>query len=148
MLRRRRQSGSAILETGPALYVFLLLILFPMVDLLFIGVNFCGAWYLNHAVTRELALRRRPEWTQAIADVDTPYKAAGIGQFMHITSSSHTPTNIGTPQDNERQRVRCVSNVTCAPFLQLPIPGSIPGLSGPVTFTFTAERPRENDLDQ
>lgn len=148
MLRRRRASGSAIMETGPALYVFLLLILFPMMDLLFIGVDFCGAWYLNHSVTRELALRKKPEWPTAIGEVQNSFRAGGIAPFMHIISDTHVPTPIGNPGDNERLRVQCRSTVVCAPFLQLPIPGSIPGLSGPASFTFTSERPRENDLDQ
>lgn len=147
MLRRRRTSGSAIMETGPALYVFLLLIFFPMVDLLFMGVDFCGSWYMNHLVVRELALRKKSEWPNAISQVVTPFTNAGVGQFMHITGSSHVPVNIGQPTDGERMKVQCDSTVTCAPFLQLPIPGSIPGLSGPVTFRFSSERPRENDLD-
>jgi hypothetical protein len=151
MLRRRRASGSAIMETGPALYVFLLLILFPMMDLLFIGVDYCGSWYLNHMITRELALRKRPEWPAVITEVggpSSPFRNGGVGSFMHVISDTHTPTAIGNVGDNERLRVRCTSAVTCAPFLQLPIPGSIPGLSGPATFTFTSERPRENDSDQ
>lgn len=147
MLRhRRRKSGSAIIETGPALYVFLLLIFFPMIDLMFIALDFGGCWFLNHSVTREVALRRQADWGAAITDIDGPFKAGGIGQFMHITSSSHTTTNLGQPTDPDRMKVRVVSDITCAPFLQLPIPGAIPGLSGPVTFRFTSERSRENDL--
>ena len=40
-LRLRSRRGSAITETGPALFVLLLLIFFPLIDLLGIAANYC-----------------------------------------------------------------------------------------------------------
>ena len=59
-LRTRNDRGSQLAEFGPAIIVVLLLGMVPAIDLIFLGVGFSSAWYLNQAEAREAANNMPP----------------------------------------------------------------------------------------
>jgi hypothetical protein len=143
----RKRKGSTIAETGPALFVFLLLIFFPLVDLIGLGLSFSCAWYLNHMVTRELACRTQAEGLsgQVANEVNTNYLRSGLALFLHITPADvqhqiqyPAAAAVGLPPT-----VICRTTVNARPMLVLPLPPNCPGLNLPMPLSFQSERPRE-----
>jgi hypothetical protein len=143
-LRDRR--GSAITETGPALFVLLLLIFFPLVDLMGIAANYCFAFLLHNAELREVALRlpRQPEANQAIARVDNEFLATSFANFLKLNPGdvTHVGPNWVTNAD-QSMTVRLETRVTAEPFLRIPFFAAIPGINADVPFRFSTTRPQE-----
>ncbi len=57
-MKRHRNRGSAIAEFGPALFILVVLIIFPLIMMLVIGGQYAFGWYHNHLITNELAVRK------------------------------------------------------------------------------------------
>ncbi|HEY9793052.1 MAG TPA: hypothetical protein V6D22_21800 [Candidatus Obscuribacterales bacterium] len=137
MKKLRKFRGQAIVETGPALFVLLILIFFPMLDLLAMGLQFCCGWYLNHEATHELSVSKLADWTIALDQVKGKFDNTGIPKFAHMVSGTHTYTsvpgdNIGTPGS-----VNNTTAVVCKPFLYIPMFFPCPGVNQNMTFSFT-----------
>lgn len=145
--RRKDSKGSAITEFGPALFVFLIMIFFPLMDVIGIGAVYCCGWYCNFMVTRELAVRRQSDAGAVATEVNTQFMNSGLANFVGIRTVAdlvHTPVyNPANTVTGQPAEVVCTSRVTAQPFLTIPFLPSIPGLSAPMTFTMTQARPRE-----
>ncbi len=50
--RRKARGGSQIAEFAPALLILFIVILFPMLDVMYLGMGYCCGWYLNHMTSR------------------------------------------------------------------------------------------------
>jgi hypothetical protein len=51
----RKNYGGQIAEFGPAIFILLVVIVFPMVDLVYLGAAWASGWYLNQIEAREVA---------------------------------------------------------------------------------------------
>jgi len=142
----RRLKGSAITETGPALFILFLVILFPLIDLLYMGLAFGLVWYLNHLEVRELAVRVPTETAQVLTDVDTLYTSTGFGRFIGLTTSriSH-PLSGGATYGGTPLSVTCTTVATVNPFLNIPFVIPVSGLNQPATFRVTSTRLQEEE---
>lgn len=145
-LRLRSRRGSAITETGPALFVLLVLIFFPLIDVLGICANYCFCFLLHNAELREIALRRpiAAEATQALQRVDGEFTNTSFANFLRLSPSDVThvgPTWVTHPDNS--MTVQLQTKVTCEPFLRIPFFFAIPGLSADLPFQFTTTRPQE-----
>lgn len=142
----RRKKGSAIAEFGPALFVFLILLFFPLMDILALTAVYCCGWYCNFLTTREAAVRRQADGPTAANEITTAFYNTGLAKFVgvpSVTDINHTLTYSST--DNP-PTVRCTTTILGKPFLtlpQLPSVPNIPGLTGDITFTMQSIRPRE-----
>jgi hypothetical protein len=58
--RTNNSNGSQLAEFGPALFLLLIVGLLPALDLIFMGIAFSTAWYLNQAEAREAANNMPP----------------------------------------------------------------------------------------
>ncbi|MBI2812118.1 MAG: hypothetical protein HYX67_14980 [Candidatus Melainabacteria bacterium] len=135
-LRRRR--GQAISETGPALFVLLVMIFFPLLDVLAMGLQFCCSWYLNHEATHELAVSKFADWNTALDQIKQKFDNTGVPKFAHMVGGQHTFTSI--PADVATGLPAQVNNktsVTCKPFLNIPLFFPVAGVNQDITFSFT-----------
>jgi hypothetical protein len=158
-MRKRRATGSAITEMGPALFVLIILIFFPMLNLVQIGVAYALANTYHQYISREIAFRRPDDFTQAVNRVNTETDASPLFQFVKLRRTA-LPTarylNVGgatvaiAPTGNlaEAQRraitqVRVTTTVECNPYFTIPFFNNLPGLGRPVPFTSTTDRPQD-----
>ena len=145
MLFQRKRKGSAITEFGPSLFIFLIAIFFPLMDVIGMAAVYCSGWYCNFLVTRELAVRRQQDEAAVYNEVNTEFMNTGLAQFVGVRSAAdlahsatYFPAAGGTPA-----QVTCTSRVTGKPFLTIPFIPAVPGLSAPVIFRMMSTRPRE-----
>ncbi len=140
----RKRSGSAIAETGPALFILLIMILFPLIDLMYMGVAYSIVYYLNHLETRELSVRLAAETDLVLQEVDNNYVTTGFGKFVGLSLPriSHPLPGKATRQ-GDPILVTCTTVATVDPFLNLPFIMPVSGINSPATFTVTSSRLQE-----
>ncbi len=150
---RRRSTGSSIAEFGPALWLLLICIFFPLLDLMSMLVSYGCCMVLNNIQVHEASLTK---WTDAMSStgpiikaLPDQWKAAGFGQYVKMVGDPQTTVSYRqgqTGSDQITDKIVIVqTTVTCSPFLPIPIPAvNVPGLNGPMTFNIVAERPVEN----
>lgn len=135
---RRRNKGNQITELGPALFILLIVVLFPLAALIYMGMGVGCGWFLNHMCTRAVAVVRSDEMPLALTKQEDAWKASGLAKFTgaRIVSNTAARADInGKPGDDV---VRVTTVVEIQPFVQIPF---VP--LGPYPFTFKGERPIE-----
>lgn len=150
MTRLRNNRGNAITETGPALWFFLVMILFPMFDVFGIGTQFGATWYLNHLMTREMAVTKSGDWTARKGEVLADFKKTGIPHFVHMVDAEIKNDIQAIAPDAANgniPNVKVVTSVVAKPFLFIPLPVPVEGLNKDITIGFVSERPREQRED-
>lgn len=149
---RRACRGSTIAELGPAVWLLLLLIFFPMIDLMGLGVSYGCCAYLNGWQTHEASL---VPWNEALnntgavqKNIPDSWKNSAMGAFAHTSDPPQTIVTYRNGQTDGNgivdKIVQVETHVTCNPFLHMPLPAGIPGLTAPMGFVLIAERPMEN----
>lgn len=144
LTKPRNAAGSAITETAPALFLLLLVILFPLIDMLYMGLAFGLTWYLNHLEVRELAVRVPAESAQVLTDIDTLYTSTGFGKFIGLTVPRIQHPG-GARYGGNPLSVTCTTVATINPFLNIPFVIPVSGLNQPATFTVTSTRLQEEE---
>ncbi|MBX9569909.1 MAG: hypothetical protein K2X77_13510 [Candidatus Obscuribacterales bacterium] len=144
---KRRKKGSSITEFGPSLFLFLIVIFFPLLDMLGMAAVYGCCWYLNFMCVRELSVRKESEAAAVQNEVNAAFDATGFARFIGIDSInedvkhsvSYTPAAAG-----QQALVSCSTEVTAKPFITVPLPFvNAPGLNADVKFTIGSQRPRE-----
>lgn len=138
---RKPRGGTNTVELGPALFIILIVVLIPAIDLLHIGLAFACGWYANHLAVREASCAG-PTNAQAAADNATAaWAATGLGKFVKAPPPQNT-VNVPYPPDidadGRNDFCQVTTRVQVTPMFQLPFVAS-----GPVTFQYTAVRPLE-----
>jgi hypothetical protein len=171
--KRRRYTGSAIAEFGPALILILIVFLFPMIDLIYLGIAYAAGWYCNHLVIREVACHNPTDSAAMGACIQTAtsaWGASGLSSFIGnpnvtnnvtftivtkpvsggsetvISTGNSYPVSAPTIVGNTSTYVGYCSVTTTMPikpFVSLPWIGDVPGINAPITFTFGDTRPQE-----
>jgi hypothetical protein len=149
---RRNGKGSQIAEFAPVLTFFLLFIVFPVINLIYLGSAFGSAWYLNHFTVRELTLTN-PTATGAATDAENRVVDAwlntGLSHWIGVNTSNVQKkvqnTNLTYTPTVNPNFVALTTSVTVTPFFRMAVPGlsSIPGIGQDVTFSFTEQEPLE-----
>ena len=163
-MKRVRNQGSALTEMGPALFVLLILIFFPMLNLIQIGAAYALANTYHQHIIREIAFRRPEQKDTAIAAVNREIDANGLYQFIRVTNKTvdqvefldrtGTPINAPLPPvddvssaandlRNSIAKVRVTTTMTIAPYFTIPFFQSIPGISAPVPFRVQTDKPQD-----
>ncbi|MCW5823031.1 MAG: hypothetical protein KIT34_09530 [Cyanobacteria bacterium TGS_CYA1] len=141
---KRQIGGSALTETAPAIFILFIIILFPLIDLMYMAFAYSIVWYLNHLEVRELAVREPIETSQALTEIDTQFLGVGLAKFVGLT-----PGQIQHPLPNKAVRSGTPETVTLTtqarvmPFLSLPFIMPVAGINQPVIFTVTSNRLQE-----
>jgi hypothetical protein len=125
----RKRRGSAIAETGPALFMFLILIFFPLLDVMGMAAQYACCWYHNHMMLQELPVRLPTEAGAVKAEVKARFDTSGLPQFAAVTSitddvvyNDHKAD--GDPSnDGEPATVRCTTTLVGRPYVAIPFLG-------------------------
>ncbi len=161
---KRKRTGS-IAEFGPALFVLLVLIFFPMIDLIQMGVaymscNFMNEQQLNHLSTNLQVVTNTsssgfPAFSAysigiAVNDLNTFRTFLNHSAFARLANivplGSISAANIGQPIYRPTENtyyVQFSSTITSNPFLFIPFFHGIPGIGAPYTYTIAGEKPVE-----
>lgn len=144
LLKKRNRKGSALSEFGPALWILLFCLFFPMVNLLGLSISYGVCTVLNSNQVHEASLLH---YSAAIRTVGPIKKGIpdqwlnGMGQFANL--SRFPRTKLRYLSSSESVGVR--TEFSCNPFLPVPIPvAKVPGINAPMNFTIYSERPMEN----
>jgi len=162
---RCRKTGSAIAEFGPAMFVLVIIVFFPLLDFLGMAAQYGMAAYVNYAMSRELACRSVADGTggsppavgtttpvmaavngnQVYTDIVTNGIAAtGFGSFLGINNGTLTcQAGYTNPSDGTQPTVTCSTVIAAAPFVSVPWFSATPGLNAPFNIQIQSVRPRE-----
>ena len=148
----RKQKGSAITETGPALLILFLFLFFPLIDVISIPVAYYSCMTLNDLQAREASCLPKSEATAAggrvMKDIPDNWKTKGLGMFVKVNGQPNTVISYIDGQadvNNVTDKiVRVETTVSASPFLTIPFIPGIPGLSAPVSLTVRTQRILEN----
>jgi hypothetical protein len=139
LFNRRNWRGQATLEMAPALLLVLVITLFPLMDLLYLGFIYFGGQVLNSAQLEAAVLVPQGSATSAVSTVASQWQSQG--SFLLKSASTSTSVSYSNTSDATSD-VQCTvtTKVTASPLLPIPFMGSVPGLSSPITFTYTSSR--------
>jgi hypothetical protein len=143
--RGRKSSGHEFAEFAPALFILLVCIGPPMLDLLYLGIAYASGWYLNHLETREAACAPPSRVSDALARARIAWEASTLAKFTkgREVSAVPNPKDVNPTDNFSPDTIQVTTQVQVAPFLQIPFMGSIPGIGAPIIFSFTSERTQE-----
>ncbi|MDR3613444.1 MAG: hypothetical protein P4L53_07750 [Candidatus Obscuribacterales bacterium] len=123
--KRRGHKGSSIAEFGPALILILIVFLFPMIDLIYLGIAYASGWYCNHLVIREVACHNpcdNAAMGLAINTATNAWGASGLSNF------------IGNPN---------VTNVVTFIQVSKPVAGGSETIGGTITYPSAVPLPTQ-----
>ncbi|MBN9394061.1 MAG: hypothetical protein J0H83_02365 [Candidatus Melainabacteria bacterium] len=144
---RSRRGGSQVAEFAPALFILFMMVLFPLVDLMYLGMAYCGGWYLNHMTSRACSTAVQSDWTTVANQQRDAWLASPIAAFSGSTVPKNDP-KAGAYAGTGDQFVEVETHVAVKPFMALDgIPFlaalNIDGLTKPAVFRYVDKRPRE-----
>ncbi|MBS1989517.1 MAG: hypothetical protein JSS86_17930 [Cyanobacteria bacterium SZAS LIN-2] len=154
-LRRKARGGSQIAELAPALLILFIVVLFPMLDVMYIGLGYCCGWYLNHMTSRACATVQptATDYAAACTAMNAQWSASSLSGFTGANIVSNTavpqPSAVNDPVTGKPTiSVLVTTRVRVNPFFTL---GSMPlinnlaidGLTRPITFMYSDRRPAE-----
>jgi hypothetical protein len=145
-LHRKKKGGTNTVELAPALFILLIVVLIPCIDILHIGLAYAFGWYANFLATREVACvgpnPPAPMTPQSVADTATAAWAnSGLGQFVHapppvnVVNASYPPDIDG---DGKNDFCQVTTTVQVLPMFRMPF-----GPTTPISFTYCTVRPLE-----
>ncbi len=146
----RKQHGSAITEMGPALFILLVVGVFPVLDLIFAGSAYCACVLLNNLELREASRIPASDTNDAMTQIAYNWQNSGVGQFAGIigqpqTQCTYTVIDIqGSVNPGTETYVNVSTTVSLKPFFPIPFFGKITVLGAPVTYSIIGRRILEN----
>lgn len=147
MRLRRRNRGSSISEFGPALFIFFLIIFFPLIDILSMTALYGTCWYINFVITNQAARSRASQAQQIADDQKAAIMQTGLAAFLKVQAGDVTTAITFPPAAaGEQPTVVCTTTLTGQPFVTVPFFIDVPGLNKPLTFVVSSEQTRESTL--
>lgn len=148
----KRRLGSAIAETGPALFLLFILVFFPLTDACYMLAGYMFAYFLHNTEARECSVRK-PDNNQSanyvkIADDDFFNNAGGMAAFLRLnganryTRISHNGPLYTTGAAGPGN-MSLTTTVKVQPWFYLPLCAGIPGLGADMPVSFTTNKPQE-----
>lgn len=133
-LPTRRCRGAALSETGPAFFLLFLFAVFPVVDLIFLGISYFSCITLNDLQSREAAKVAKSEATNASGSVQgtipNQWKGTALGQLARLSQPPVTDVSYTIEGSN----IYVTVSTSCAiqPLLMIPFFPNVPGIGAPV----------------
>ncbi|PWT95135.1 MAG: hypothetical protein C5B53_11895 [Candidatus Melainabacteria bacterium] len=143
----RNRQGSVLSEAGPALFILFICAVFPVIDIIFIGLSYCACSTLNSLQLREVARLPSSQAMAGAQSVEQRWKSSGLGYLavsntdptVSITYNNGEDTTIGTDV-----YVNVATTFTVRPLLTIPFLPGVPGLGAPMQWTVRGQRLMEN----
>lgn len=148
----RKAKGGTMAETAPALLILFMFLLFPLVDVMTMGVDYVSCHTLNNLQLREAANLPKAQAQDAGGfvkkNIPDQWKHSGMGAFVNVvgtpaTNVSYLDGETDTTGTQDKYVV-VTTTMTAHPFLTLPFYFPVPGMSAPMTFTISTRRLLEN----
>lgn len=154
--RVRNSRGSAISEFGPALFIFLAVVFFPVLDMMGLAASYGAGFYLNYTAANAVARVTQAEGDATLQQAKSSFVASGIGAFLGLKPNSikfepvykdaqktqpaggGKPAIAATPAE-----VELTTTFTIKPFLTIPFFCSVKGLNAPIDFKYYTVVARE-----
>lgn len=157
LTRKRRHYGGVLAEFGPVFMIFMLVLAFPIMDLLAIGLTWGCGFVLHFYSIREASMVENIVATNAIdtatmntrvTRIEQDWQSHGLGIFSKVLSLTHVITPVPrNPSANPPQPddyVTLQQTLQVNPFLMIPFPISVSGINAPMTFVYCTQRMVEN----
>ncbi len=146
--RRKRSTGSALSEFGPAFIFLLLFLLFPIINMLGLGLTYFSCNVLNDLQVRQACLVSAQEAQDpngpVCGVVVNDWLSSGLGQYVNPIERPTTVVSYKNGAGNQDVYVIVTTKVQCRPFVDMPMFAGIPGLGAPMDFTISKEGYCEN----
>lgn len=133
--RLKGHRGAALSETGPAFFLLFLFAVFPVIDLIFLGISYFSCITLNDLQSREAARVAKSEATSTTGSVQgtipNQWRITSLGQLARLAQ----PPVTSVSYQIERNNIYVTVATTCSiqPLLMIPFFPNIPGIGAPVT---------------
>lgn len=144
--RTRSRKGSTIAEAGPALFLLIIMLFYPMLNIIGLGLAYYSGFMLNTWQTREAALINANEAQDPSGAIchtlPEHWRTNGLGTFANIKEGIDTQVSYedGTPDAvlKADKIVRVTTTVKYNPWFTVPF-FKVPGLGEafPITFSNT-----------
>jgi len=147
----RRKRGSAIAEFGPALFILLLCLFFPLLDMVALGLHYVACAQLVSLQTQKAAQVTRADAVNASGPVrgglPDAWMKTGMGQFVRLAQRPNTEVKYDKIDDRE-ENVIVSTTFQVPPLLMIPVCPGVPGLGAPSTFVISSKRLMEDPEHQ
>lgn len=146
MRKIRRKRGAAIAETGPALFLLIIIIFFPMLDLLEMAAGYVFSSIYHDYMVRELAIRVPESNGNAAAKekINAEFRSSGFFSFLKMQNNDMKVDRVRyLPDMANPTQIELSTTVTVRPFINIPFFAQVPGMGAPVDFKLTSVRPQE-----
>jgi hypothetical protein len=142
----RKQRGSAMSEMAPALFLLLVVAVFPVLDLIFDGLGYCACVTLNNLQLREAVRVPKSQATDPAGtvqlEIPNNWRASALGGLAPLMSDPVTEVTYDVVAGNAMASVSTTLSVR--PLMVIPFFPNVPGLSAPMPLTITTSRILEN----
>jgi hypothetical protein len=139
---KKRTGGSAITEMGPALFILLIAIFFPLLDLALVGLAYFSCATLNDLQTNKAAMlpqsEAESEGGPVKKGVREAWQLSAIGTLARL--AGEPSTDVSYTEFGADQCVVVSTSFSVKPFLPIPFIPGVPGISAPVGFTIQGKR--------
>lgn len=141
--QRSCRGGGQIAELAPAIFLILIVLVFPIVEFLYLGSAYCFGWYLNYLVVRETAqyAPNNIAGRDAAINAITSQWRNGLGKFTGSNATNLAP--IYQPNPTTPETVNVTTRVLVRPFVRVAFFDSVPGLGAPVLFVYNGRATQE-----
>jgi len=153
-VKNRRKRGSAIAEFGPALYVLLFFVFWPMLNLLMLGLTYSDCLYLHNILLRQAAVENvlvKNSSGQLATDLTCSTSASGslnilienwtnsgLGKFVNLLAMPTQTAYVDLSEGSQYTKfIHVTLNVESQPFLNIPFFLPVPGLNAPIQFVLS-----------
>ncbi len=135
-------AGSTLSEIPPALFLLIFFAVFPVVNLIIMGLTYSSCALLNNLELREAARTPNSQLSAVILSVQQNWQSGTLGQLTGLVSPPETDV---TYSNNGSDTYVTVSTVfTAKSLFNIPFFKGIPGLGGPWTYTIAGNRVLED----
>jgi len=154
---KRSESGTAMSEFAPGLFLLLMFGLFPVVDAICIGIDYASARYLNELQLREAQKLPRSKVIDGngtvLKTIPEHWRRTLLGGLANpdqqpVTQIEYKPVPwqpVGSNQTADFWFVNISTTVSFRPALAILFFNGVPGLGSPITFSVVGRRPVENN---
>ncbi len=162
--RSRHHNGSVIAEFGPAIFIFVMVVFFPFLNMVGMAISYADCLYLDTLLLRQAALENvlvldtstNPATLQpdlacstdangALNTIIKNWQQMGLGQFASTSTMPKQTCYIDLTEGTAKVKfIHLDLLVQCKPFLQIPFFLQVPGINQPVTFKFSGRSVIEN----
>jgi hypothetical protein len=139
--RRNNRGGTSTVEFGPALFILLIVVVIPCIDIVQMGLAYGLAWYFDYMALRQAACAGPTNAASEVTNLQAQWQAMGVGNFCRAAISGIAIQTNQLPDvngDGTGDYCWVQMTVTCSPIFPLPWSGG-----APVVLSFNSSRPME-----